>query len=127
MCVTAPRYRGYWYLLLWSGGATNFSLDALTNFELSLLNSPIFFRWFGKTGATLGNAFFMSRVFVPYRAQEPARLLGAFYGAELQKLILIAVLFAGVLFWLQPLSPMALFGTFLLVQLVPAVVATFSS
>ena len=77
--------------------------------------------------ATLGNAFFMSRVFVPYRAQEPARLLGAFYGAELQKLILIAVLFAGVLFWLQPLSPMALFGTFLLVQLVPAVVATFSS
>ncbi len=77
--------------------------------------------------ATLGNAFFMIRVFVPYRAQEPARLLGAFYGAELQKLVLIAALFAGVLFWLHPLSPMALFGTFLLVQLVPAAVAAFSS
>ncbi|GEM_PF-957215 len=57
MCVTAPRYRGYWYLLLWSGGATRFSLDALTNFQLSLLNSPIFFRWFGKTSSITGTAY----------------------------------------------------------------------
>lgn len=81
--------------------------------------------WSGLAGgliATAGNALFMIRVFVPYRAQEPARLLGAFYGAELQKLALIAALFAGAVFWLQPISPAALFGIFLLVQMVPAIV-----
>ena len=86
--------------------------------------------WSGLAGgliATAGNAFFMIRVFIPYRAQEPARLLGAFYGAEFQKLILIAVMFAGVVLWLQPMNPVALFGVFLLVQLVPAAVTATSS
>ena len=78
--------------------------------------------WSGLIGgliATLTNAVFAARVFVRYRAQEPARLLGRFYGAELIKLVLTALLFAGVFIWLEPLSPGALFGVFLLVQITP--------
>ena len=81
--------------------------------------------WSGLIGgmiATLTNAVFAARVFVRYRAQEPARLLGRFYGAELIKLALTALLFAGVFIWLEPLSPGALFGVFLLVQITPMLV-----
>lgn len=83
--------------------------------------------WSGLAGgsvATLGNALFMLRVFVPYRAQQPGKLLGAFYRAELQKIILIAILFAAAIVWLQPISPAALFGVFLLVQVIPVVMAS---
>ncbi|HHH38603.1 MAG TPA: F0F1 ATP synthase assembly protein I [Sedimenticola sp.] len=77
----------------------------------------------GGTIATLANGWFALRVFAGYRAQRPERLLGRFYGAELQKLLLVAVLFAGVMLWLRPLSAAALFGTFMLVQLVPVLVS----
>ncbi len=83
--------------------------------------------WSGLAGgaiATLGNALFMLRVFVPYRAQQPGKLLGNFYGAELQKIILIGILFAAAIVWLQPMSPVALFGVFLLVQVIPVVMAS---
>jgi len=83
--------------------------------------------WSGLAGglvATLGNTLFMLRVFVPYRAQQPGKLLGAFYRAELQKIILIAILFAAAIVWLQPISPAALFGVFLLVQVIPVVMAS---
>ena len=72
----------------------------------------------GGTIATLANGWFALRVFAGYRAQRPERLLGRFYGAELQKLLLVAVLR-----WLRPLSAAALFGTFMLVQLVPVLVS----
>lgn len=84
--------------------------------------------WSGLIGgmiATLANAIFVVRVFVRYRAQEPARLLGRFYRAELQKLVLTGFLFAGVIIWIQPLSAGALFGVYLLVQLVPLLVSHF--
>jgi len=83
--------------------------------------------WSGLAGgaiATLGNTLFMLRVFVPYRAQQPGKLVGAFYGAELQKIILITLLFAAAIVWLQPISPAALFGVFLLVQVLPVVMAS---
>lgn len=63
MCVTAPQFRSHWYLLLWSGGATTFRLDAFTKFQLGLVNSPIFPLWFGRTSATTGMAF--PRFFLP--------------------------------------------------------------
>ena len=81
--------------------------------------------WSGLVGgmiATLTNAVFAARVFVRYRAQDPTRLLGRFYGAELIELALTALLFAGVFIWLEPLSPGALFGVFLLVQITPMLV-----
>lgn len=75
--------------------------------------------------ATLANAFFASWVFAPYQAQEPEKMLGRFYGAEFQKLILTAVLFAAAIIWIRPLSAVALFGVYLLTQLVPILVSRF--
>ena len=82
--------------------------------------------WSGLIGgliATLANAVFAARIFVRYQAQEPARLVGRFYGAELIKLTLTAFLFAGVFLWIEPLSPGALFGVYLLVHITPMLVA----
>ena len=82
--------------------------------------------WSGLIGgliATLANAVFAAGIFVRYRAQEPAKLVGRFYGAELVKLALTAFLFAGVFLWVEPLSPGALFGVYLLVQFTPMLVA----
>ncbi|MES9906055.1 MAG: ATP synthase subunit I [Sedimenticola sp.] len=73
--------------------------------------------------ALLGNAWFAFRVFVNYRAQEPGKLVARFYIAELQKLVVTAVLFAAAVIWITPLSAGALFGVFLLVQFVPMLAA----
>ena len=72
--------------------------------------------------ATTANAFFAYRVFVRYTAQEPGKLLARFYGAELLKLVLAGLLFAGAILWIKPLSVGALFGAFLLVQIMPIVI-----
>lgn len=82
--------------------------------------------WSGLIGgliATTASSFFAMRIFVRYRAQEPGKLLGRFYGAELQKLVLTGVLFAAAIIWVKPLSAGALFGVFLLVQMTPILVA----
>ena len=86
--------------------------------------------WSGLLGgmiATLTSALFAARVFVSYRAQEPEKLLGRFFGAELQKFILTGLLFAGVIIWFEPLSMAALFGVYLLVQIVPVIVVHYFS
>jgi ATP synthase protein I len=72
--------------------------------------------------ATLAIALFAYRIFVRYTAQEPGKLLARFYGAEILKLVLTGLLFAGVILWIKPLSVGALFGVFLLVQMMPIVI-----
>lgn len=69
--------------------------------------------------ATLANALFAYWVFGRYRAQEPGRLVGQFYGGELIKLFFTGLAFAGVIIWLDPISPIALFGAFFAVQVLP--------
>jgi ATP synthase protein I len=59
-------------------------------------------------------------VFVPYRAQETQKLVFRFYGAEFLKIALATILFAAALIWLKPLHPIALFGAFFVVQVIPA-------
>ena len=116
------RHRA-WKIILWQVGAT-----LVVALPLAVLGREHL--WSGLAGgaiATLGNALFLLRVFVPYRAQEPGRLLGGIYGAELQKIILIALLFAAAITWLQPLSPIALFGVFFVVQVMPVIMASFLS
>ena len=76
----------------------------------------------GGSIATLANALFAYRIFVRYSAQAPGKLLARFYGAEILKLVLTGLLFAGVILWIKPLSVGALFGIFLLVQMVPIVI-----
>lgn len=75
--------------------------------------------------AALANAYFAAKVFAHYRAQEPGKLVARFYSAELQKLILTGLLFAGVIILIKPLSAGALFGIFLLMQFVPMLVTHF--
>lgn len=82
--------------------------------------------WSGLVGgmiATTANAFFALRVFARYRAEEPGKLLGRFYGAEFQKLLLTGLLFAAAILWVKPLSAGAFFGVFLLVQMAPVLIA----
>jgi ATP synthase protein I len=63
------------------------------------------------------------KAFARYRAQEPGKVLARLYGAELQKLLLTALLFAVAVISLHPLSVGALLGAYLLVQvLVPLIV-----
>ncbi|MCF6281767.1 MAG: ATP synthase subunit I [Candidatus Polarisedimenticolaceae bacterium] len=73
--------------------------------------------------ATVANAFFAKRVFVNYRAQNPGMLLAQIYSAEIAKLILVGVLFAVAIAWIEPLSAGALFSAFIVVYLIPSTIA----
>jgi F0F1-type ATP synthase assembly protein I len=67
--------------------------------------------------ATISNALFARKVFGEYRAQNPGMVLASFVGAELQKIIVIALLFASAIIWLDVLSYATLFGSYLFVQI----------
>ena len=81
------------------------------------------FALIGGATATTANALFAYWVFGRYRADEPGRLLTQFYGGELLKLGFIVTAFVVVLVWLKPLNPLALFGAFFVVQVVPPLLA----
>jgi len=76
--------------------------------------------------AGLANGYFARRIFRPYRAQEPEKLVFGFYGAEIKKLLLTGLMFVGAIQWIDPLSIGALFGGYLIIQLVPAVTTVLS-
>ena len=76
-----------------------------------------------KLFATSANALFAYWVFGRYRAAEPGKLAAQFYGAELLKLAFIALAFAVVIIGSDPLSPLALFGAFFVVQVLPPLLA----
>ena len=75
--------------------------------------------------ATTANAFFSYWVFADYRAQHPNKLVGRLYGAEIVKLILVGLMFAGAVQLIAPLSGGALFGVFLCVHLMPGLMSLF--
>ena len=75
----------------------------------------------------LQGALFAVWVFGRYQAQDPGKLLFRFYGAELLKLLLIALAFVLVFVWVKPVNLIALFGTFLLVQVLPPMLADGSA
>lgn len=73
--------------------------------------------------ATMANALFAYWVFRRYSAAEPGKLVSQFYGGELLKLGVTALAFAAVIILSDHLSPIALFGAFLIVQVVPPMLA----
>ncbi len=73
--------------------------------------------------AAAANALFAAWVFGRYRAGEPGRLTGQFYGGEFLKLGFITVVFAVAILWLDPFSPLAFFGAFFLVYVLPPLLA----
>ena len=62
-------------------------------------------------------------MFGRYRASAPGQLVFQFYGGELLKLASIAMAFAAVIVWADPLHPVPLFGAFLIVQVLPPLLA----
>ena len=81
------------------------------------------FAFVGGATAVTANALFAYWVFGRYRAGEPGKLVGQFYGGELLKLVFIALAFAAVIIWLDPIRPLALFGAFFVVQVLPPLLA----
>ena len=77
------------------------------------------FAFVGGLIATIANALFAYWVFGRYRAGEPGRLLSQFYGGEIIKLGFIAAAFAAVIISVDPFSPLALFGAFFVVHVLP--------
>lgn len=77
----------------------------------------------GGAAAFLGSALFAVWVFGRYSAGEPGQIVARFYGGELLKIIVIVAVFAAAMKGLQDLNPVALFGAFLVVQVLPPLLA----
>jgi ATP synthase protein I len=77
----------------------------------------------GGVTATMANALFAFWVFGRYKAGEPGKLAGQFFGGEFLKLGFVAAVFAAAIMWLEPFSPLAFFGAFFVVQVVPPMLA----
>ncbi|MET0069464.1 MAG: ATP synthase subunit I [Candidatus Thiodiazotropha sp.] len=76
--------------------------------------------------AAAANGFFAYRSFTHYRAQDPQRIAGRMFGAEIQKLIVTGLMFGLTIVTISPLSIGALLGCYLLVQVaVPLIVLVF--
>ena len=73
--------------------------------------------------ALAANGLFALWVFGRYRASEPGKLVFQFYGGELLKLGFIALAFAAVIIFTDPISPLAFFGAFFVVQVIPPLLA----
>ena len=97
----------------------------------------------GGLASLTGNLVFAVWIFAPYKAQRPGGLLSRFYLAEIAKLvflllvsssvnstpgsiiklIVIGLVFAAAINWLQPLNVVALFGSFFVVQVLSPLLA----
>jgi len=78
---------------------------------------------FGAAACLLANWYFALRVFQRYQAREPGRLLARIYCAELTKILIALAVFGLAFATLDGLNPLALFGAYLAVQIVPALLA----
>lgn len=92
---------------------------------LALLFGPraALFALLGGAIATVANALFARWVFGAYRAAEPGRLVSRFYVGEVIKLGFVVTAFVTVFARLEPLNPVALFGAFFVVQVLPPLLA----
>ena len=77
----------------------------------------------GGLASLTGNLVFAVWVFAPYKAQRPGGLLSRFFLAEIAKLVVIGLVFAAAINWLQPLNVVALFGSFFVVQVLSPLLA----
>ena len=77
----------------------------------------------GGSAAWLGSAVFAAWVFGPYRAQQPGRIVARFYGGEVLKIVAIVLVFAAAMRGLEDLNPVAVFSAFLIVQVLPPLLA----
>lgn len=79
--------------------------------------------FFGGLIAAVANGYFAHRSFTHYRAQDPQKIAGRMFGAEIQKLIITGLMFGLTIVTITPLSIGALLGSYLFVQVaVPLIV-----
>ncbi|UVJ44043.1 F0F1 ATP synthase subunit I [Pseudomonas sp. LS1212] len=100
----------------------------LTQFIVVLLAALVLWQWRGAVSgysglcggliAWLPNVYFAYRAFRFTGARAAQAIVRSFYAGEAGKLILTAVLFALTFAGVKPLAPLAVFGVFLLTQLV---------
>ncbi len=100
----------------------------VTLVAVTLLTLPLGARvsrdaFLGGLAALLGSAVFAYWVFGRYRAQEPGRIVAGFYGGEVVKLLVVVAVFGLAMYALPDLQPLALFGAFLIVQVLPPLLA----
>ncbi len=77
----------------------------------------------GGFAAWLGSAIFAVWVFGRYRAQEPGRIVARFYGGEVIKISMVVVVFTVAIKLIEDINPIAVFGAFLVVQVLPPLLA----
>ncbi|MDJ0808259.1 MAG: ATP synthase subunit I [Gammaproteobacteria bacterium] len=102
---------------------TQFGVTICIALGLSIID--LMHAWSGLLGGLISatvNSLVAYKVFVPYRAQNTAEVLGRMLGAEVQKLLLTGVLFALVFVAVHPLSVGTLFGAYLFVQVVVPII-----
>jgi ATP synthase protein I len=82
--------------------------------------------FFGALIAAIANGFFALRSFVDYRAQEPEKITGRMFGAEIQKLIMTGLLFGLTIVTFESVNISILLGCYLIVQVaVPLIVLIY--
>jgi ATP synthase protein I len=81
------------------------------------------FALIGGATATLANGLFAWFALGRYDAGEPGRIVGQFYAGEFLKLGFVVAVFAASIVWLEPFSPVAFFGAFFVVQVLPPMLA----
>ncbi|NBC46411.1 MAG: F0F1 ATP synthase assembly protein I [Gammaproteobacteria bacterium] len=106
-------------LLIWQAAVAVMVSAAAVPFGMDALLAAAI----GAGGCLLANWYFAFRVFQRYEAQEPGRLLARIYGAELVKIVIALAVFGLAFATLDELNPLALFGAYLAVQIVPALFA----
>ncbi|WP_166362194.1 F0F1 ATP synthase subunit I [Pseudomonas akapageensis] len=100
----------------------------LAQFIVVLLAALVLWQWRGAVSgysglcggliAWLPNVYFAFKAFRFTGARAAQAIVRSFYAGEAGKLILTAVLFALTFAGVKPLAPLAVFGVFLLTQLV---------
>ena len=106
-------------LLIWQSVVAAVVVFAVLPFGLDAMFSAAV----GAGACLLANWYFAHLVFQRYQAREPGRLLARIYRAEFAKIAIALAIFGLAFALLDNLRPLALFGAYLAVQLMPAVLA----
>ena len=96
---------------------------------LVLLYFGMLYAWSGFLGGIISsgmNGYAASKVFVRYRAQDPAKIMGDVYTAEITKLLVTGCLFVVVFAFVKPLSVGTLLGSYVFVQVVVPILVLLS-
>lgn len=106
-------------LLIWQAVVATVVVLAAFLFGLDAMRSAAV----GAGACLIANWYFAYRVFQRYQARKPGLLLARIYWAELVKIAIALAGFGLAFALLNNVKPLALFGAYLAVQLVPAVLA----